>query len=371
MPARRRSSNIAFAANRALSPMSVFMPSFFWPVYSSSDERPPPYDTVKPDLASFYFIRMRLFGKRLGILWWRLPNNHKKSSDADHVDFLVLGDSYADDIDMGFRTWPGLLASTKNGTCLNVSLVEAADHGCTEQLDRADRWMAESNKRVSDKTQVLIHLGGNDILHALQMLGPFAILLLFFDLYMLAAARWSWRPRMTALPKYSFFGFLARRITSSLTTLIGLLGKRGYTKVLVASVPLSASMPLPRIMITCMTWAWVWRGSSRSKLVTDLLDDASELLDSHVSAALEEAARANQIQLQYFDEGGALRKAACKLHENDLSKVRMFDSMWKDAHHPRQWVHAELAKAAEAVLKEQDKEMKAVKKRQSKSPARR
>ena len=102
-----------------------------------------------------------------------------------------------------------------------------------------------------------------------------------------------------------------------------------------------------------------------------MLDDASELLDSHVSAALEEAARANQIQLQYFDEGGALRKAACKLHENDLSKVRMFDSMWKDAHHPRQWVHAELAKAAEAVLKEQDKEMKAVKKRQSKSPARR
>ena len=64
--------------------MSVFMPSFFWPVISSSDERPPPYDTVKPDLASFYFIRMRLFGKRLGILSgrpWRVAELAREAQE--------------------------------------------------------------------------------------------------------------------------------------------------------------------------------------------------------------------------------------------------------------------------------------------------
>ena len=40
VPARRRSANIASRRPRSL--MSVFMPSFFWPVYSSSEERPPP-----------------------------------------------------------------------------------------------------------------------------------------------------------------------------------------------------------------------------------------------------------------------------------------------------------------------------------------
>ena len=309
---------------------------------------PPPLDDTCQHAS---YTCLRGVGKRLGLLSWRPAPGRGSRGKQGHVYYLVLGDSYADDIDMAFTCWPALLARARGGSCLNVARGGSRCADADAQLERAASWMARTQTRVSEDTVVVVHLGGNDMLHALQLLGPVALLLLWFDCLLLAAGRFGLRPRLQALPRCSFFGFLARRIAAGLTHLLAKLAARGHAHVLVANLPLCAAMPLPRRIIGLLTCAWAWRGGPQ--LVTHILDDAVALLDSQLRAALEAVCAKHGVCLSYLDEARLLVSAASRAHgggEAAVSRVRIGDAVWKDAHHPRPWVHDELAAAAAALL---------------------
>lgn len=210
-------------------------------------------------------------------------------------------------------------------------------------------WLARHGRRTDKNTLVIVHLGGNDALYCLRLLGPFALLLLGLDCVLLLAGRLGMRPRLTTLPHWSFFGFVARRIAASLEGLLAQLAGHGYTRVLVSSMPICSAMPLPRKVLGLVTCAWAWRGGAQ--LVTDLIDDAVALLDAQLRAALAASGARHQLRLVYFDEVAALVDVARGVYgEGQAHRAQVGDAMWRDAHHPRAWVHEELAAAAARQL---------------------
>eukprot|EP00966_Prymnesium_polylepis_P078425 1818006-Prymnesium_polylepis.1 len=118
---------------------------------------------------------------RLQLASW-LPT----SAAADHADALVLGDSYCDDVDMGYRCWPTALASLRGWSMLSAAQGGSKAGHWTEQLERAHAYSAELGVSISANTVCVVHLGGNDILHSLW-LGPIAVALLLVDLACIAA----------------------------------------------------------------------------------------------------------------------------------------------------------------------------------------
>ena len=76
---------------------------------------PPPLDS--DSLAEW--TSLRFFGKRLNLTHFR--PRPQGSSHNPVVDAIVIGDSYADDVDMGYRCWPSLLASRRGWSILNAS----------------------------------------------------------------------------------------------------------------------------------------------------------------------------------------------------------------------------------------------------------
>ena len=311
---------------------------------------PPPLDAGGAEGAEATFTRRLITGKRLGLLSWRQGG---ASRQTGHVDFLVLGDSYADDIDMGFPCWPSLVAAVSGGSCLSVARGGSRSTHGVEQYERASSWMSRACKHTSERTVVIVHLGGNDVLHAMWLLGPLAFLLLGIDMAVLGAGRIGLLPRRSSLPRYSFFSFLARRITTSLATLLATLAQHGHARVLVSGLPICSTMPLARTITSMMTGAWFWPGGSQ--FVTGILDDAAALLGTHLRDTLRDAAFNSVVaapsasasaskrppprpmRLLYFDEGEVLRRTNGKV--------------WRDLHHPRAWVHAELGAAAQKLLR--------------------
>ena len=84
--------------------------------------------------------------------------------------------------------------------------------------------------------------------------------------------------------------------------------------------------------------------------MTGVLDDAAALLDTHLRTELTAAAHTAKVKLSFFDEATVLR-ATAEQRFDDVSRVRIGDAMWRDAHHPRGWVHRDLATAAAALLR--------------------
>ena len=312
--------------------------------------RPPPYDGAEDTVTDVHFTAIRLAGKRLGLLSWA-PNSQQAAAAKSSVDLIVLGDSYADDVDMGYRCWPSLLAAARGGSCLSVARGGSCSIDALEQYDRARAFMARSHLSASESTVVIVHTGGNDMLQALKFLGPLAVLLLWVDLILLAAGLAGLRPRLTALPRWSFFGVLSRRIGASLVALLALLARHGHTRVLVSSLPVCSAMPLSRVLLSSMTGAWMWRGGTR--FITRLIDEATVLLSGHLRAALSDAAATHGLDLLYLEEGRVLVEVS-KAHREHNEATWFGDSMWRDMHHPRPWVHAEIAAAAGALLRADD-----------------
>ena len=44
------------------------------------------------------YTKSTITGKKLGLLWWRAAPGRRTRRTGAHVDLLVIGDSYADDI---------------------------------------------------------------------------------------------------------------------------------------------------------------------------------------------------------------------------------------------------------------------------------
>lgn len=118
--------------------LARLIPEGFSSIYSA-----PPY-SVEPSQHDYVEYReFWLSGKRQNHLTW-----DSKLEKADWL--LVLGDSYADDVDMGFSCWPSQL-----GAALQMPLVSTARGGseardALKQLERAADWAQKQGLKAED-----------------------------------------------------------------------------------------------------------------------------------------------------------------------------------------------------------------------------
>ena len=110
------------------------------------------------------YTRSRLFGKRLGRVAWAPAPEHPSRT---HVDVLVIGDSYADSIDMGFPCWPALVAGLRGSSCLCAARGGAAMADGIGQYEQASEFASAHGLALSADTWCIVHLGGNNLLHGL------------------------------------------------------------------------------------------------------------------------------------------------------------------------------------------------------------
>ena len=143
--------------------------------------------------------------KKFNLVTWLPRQKHEAS-----VGLLVLGDSYADNFDMGFECWQTLLARQCRLSSLNVACGGARISEYRSQLVTATAACEELGLRHSAETLVVVHAGGNDFLQALVL--PPLLLLLFLDIVRCGARRALGLPRFDAAspPLLSFVGLSAR-----------------------------------------------------------------------------------------------------------------------------------------------------------------
>lgn len=304
-------------------------------------------------------------GKRLNLTTWQ-PAIGTTPMDSAHVNLLVLGDSYADDIDMGFECWPTLVARRRNWSRLSCARGGAESTAALEQYALANSFASQNGLVIDERTVVLVHLGGNDLLHALWY-GPLAFVLLLFDV---AASVWSHvgsllgmtTTRRQRLPRASFFGLAARRVARNLRDLMLLLASRGHRQVVVSGLPVCSVVPTARVLVSLITGSWIWAwllpggGRFAASVVSTLVDDAAGLLQMDLFAQLESVAgemenlphaqhTSGRLQLTLLDEAAVLKEVSAEAHEG----------MWKDGHHPTARSHARMAARIDDALKREQK----------------
>jgi len=166
---------------------------------------------------------------------------------------VVLGDSYADDVDMGFECWPSRLSRLLGGACINVAVGGSRTSHARGQLARADDFLGANGHAASHppgERHLVVHTGGNDILTALWF--PPLLLLLWLDLIHLTIATRGWL-HTPAAPRYnSFIGIISRHTARQLTLLLRDAHARGYRRVVLTRLPLSPAMPLARALASLL-----------------------------------------------------------------------------------------------------------------------
>jgi hypothetical protein len=101
---------------------------------------------------------------------------------AERPTVVVVGDSWADPWDMGFSCWPSILAAELSWSCVNVARGGSVIGETRAQLRRAHKFLASESS--GPPRWLVVHSGGNDVLHAL--LSPLFFLLWLDVLRLLA-----------------------------------------------------------------------------------------------------------------------------------------------------------------------------------------
>lgn len=303
------------------------------------------------------------------------------------MNLLVIGDSYADDVDMGFECWPTLIARRRNWSKLSCARGGAESTAALEQYALADAFATSNGLEIDERTMVLVHLGGNDLLHALWFF-PVAFVLLMCDigvsLFSRIGSLLGLAGRRRRLPRASFFGLAARRVARNLRGLLLLLASRGHRQVVISGLPVCSVVPTARFLVSVLTgswlWAWLFPGGGRmaASVVSTLIDEASGLLQADLFAQLEAVTEEMRtscggageppsplspgstpspgsppspgLRLLLLDEAAVLREVA---HENatERAKEKAKAGMWKDGHHPTACSHARIAARIDDILK--------------------
>ena len=319
--------------------------------HSSTSPLPPPLDVHAGARASWTAVP--IIGKRLGQVAWRPVR-----TDSTIVDLIVLGDSYADDIDMGFVCWPSVLAQRRGWSILNAARGGSISGQGIAQYQRAIAFAEQAQLQVSGSTVCIVHLGGNNLLHALW-LGPVAAALLVIDVASIGLGLLGYTRRLTDLPRLSFAGLLARSVLGDLGKLVRHLGGKGHTELLVCGLPVCAAIPTMRVVLSVLLWPlllwpsrlWTPRGGGgahvHSRAVSAVATDFAALAQSAIEAHVRSEAADAGVTLRFFDEAAAVMAVA------DEARRRERGSIFKDGHHPNEAAHARIVAFAEAALLEE------------------
>jgi hypothetical protein len=220
-------------------------------VLSRSKAPPAPHPTLRGDEAEAIYTTNCITGKVHNVQSF-MPG---KSSSV--LDALILGDSYADDVDMWFETWPSRLARSRGGNAINCAVGGSLAHHTLSQLATAKRLAARRGVRLTRETLVVVHVGGNDLLHALFT--PWMAPLLIFDVLRLARRHASpWRralapPLGADLGPLSFFGRVAAQVGAQLRALVDAVAAEGAEQLLLSSLPICTALPLARLLVRGLT----------------------------------------------------------------------------------------------------------------------
>eukprot|EP00434_Breviolum_minutum_P007887 symbB.v1.2.006959.t1/scaffold416.1/size293898/18 len=172
---------------------------------------------------------------------------HFDNSLDSFKSMMVLGDSYADDVDMGFHCWPTRLSRTLRLPLLNVARGGSESTHIHAQLERAHAYNRNQQLDLKPEEVLLIlHTGGNDALNAL--LKPWMFTLLLSDLYSLRNSMNSGIPN----PKKQELAFattVSKNIVKELDTLLATAATLGHRKVLISTLPIVSSLPLARLLV--------------------------------------------------------------------------------------------------------------------------
>lgn len=296
--------------------------------------------------------------KKFNLVTW-LPCRAEETG----VGLLVLGDSYADNFDMGFECWQTLLGRQSGLSSLNVACGGARISQFRDQLGAATAACSELGLRPGAETLVVIHAGGNDFLQALVL--PPLLLLLLADILRCAVRRLVGAPRYPAAspPLLSFVGLSARWLALQLRLLVAALHRLGYRRVLVSGPIITSSLPLARAVVTVLMLGLV-----STAFVDATLRDLGEILAASLRddtlPRLEAQYRHENagMRLAFFDgadEITQLAAAAAEERHGVAGTLRLLSAcrrptphttFWRDGHHPTAPVHAELALRARASL---------------------
>lgn len=246
--------------------------------------------------------RLVPFGKN--VLSWR-------PRDGADTLVVVVGDSYADDVDMGFETWPSELSRLLGSACVCTATGGTRSSHALGQLARAHAFLDVDGEGVRgesfppSKRWLVVHTGGNDVLAAL--LFPPLLLLLWLDLvYLSLAAGLGWLRPPTRPHRWSFLGLVSAYSAQHLALLLRDAAARGHTRVLVARPPFSPSVPLARALSTLLLL-----GLPSGKALTATLVLAFRLFRVATDEAVaRHAAEHPGMRLHVFDEPELLDRMA-------------------------------------------------------------
>lgn len=350
-----------------------------------------PWQAVEEEAcgASTEYCLSRLAPSAKNVLRWR-PGEGGREGEGDSRELVVVvGDSYVDDVDMGFETWPSLLARARGASYVCTARGGSRIAHARPQLARAHEFVVREGhgqRFPATHRWLIVHTGGNDILRALLL--PPLLLLLWIDLLRLSLVAVHWFSMPTRAHRFSFIGLLSSHTSKQLKLLLHDAHAAGYRRVVLSRLPLSPSVPLARAVCAVMLL-----GLASSQTITATLQLCFDLFGAGMDEALADfAAEAPTMRVEVFDEAAHLGRLAA-IHAADtfslshvpiLVKQRLARNaalwwarprgetrrptgaeagasqsrdaplgtdFWHDAHHPAHEAHLALAQHAAACFK--------------------
>ena len=296
------------------------------------------------------FLESWITRKRHNQLTW-LPADTLKKSDFSSV--LVLGDSYADDVDMGFYCWPSRLGRRLNLPVLNVARGGTKSIHVGAQLERAHAWIHEEFT-LDARTLVILHTGGNDALLSLR--NPRMLVLLISDLYRLRGSEDSERPEL------DFPIQIAKSVSPQLDQILASAAQYGHQDIILSTLPIVSCLPLARLLVHVMV------PGADASFVAQSLRALGRSINQRVFERIEMLASKHGVRVRLFDEASELELLA---EEAGVSQLSLLEGMklvlrqlqriifghmpandfWHDGHHPAAQAHERLAEKVEGILK--------------------
>ena len=303
------------------------------------------------DGAYVEFVESWITRKRHNQLMW-LPSSPPFSGSFSFM--IVLGDSYADDVDMGFHCWPTKLSKALQTPVLNVARGGSESSHIHAQLERAHSWAKDKQLAMKPSEALLVlHTGGNDALHSLMK--PWMFASLVSDLYSLRKSSKADLPGTDL----DFPRKLSSLILEEVDQFLERAATLGHRKVVISTLPIISSLPLARLLVHLLV------PGSDPHFVTESLREVGGRINRHLHEEYTALASKHGLQAWIFQEGTSLDELATAADASKLGVIAAvklalkrlrrtiwalasdepLDSQefWYDGHHPAAEAHEELA----------------------------
>ncbi|CAE7803379.1 Sbno2 [Symbiodinium sp. CCMP2456] len=297
------------------------------------------------------FLESWITSKRHNQLTWLPAERHLVNTQFSSI--LVLGDSYADDVDMGFFCWPSRLGKRLKLPVLNVARGGSESAHVSAQLERAHAWNHE-DFALDIQSLLILHTGGNDALHSLR--NPRMLALLISDLYSLRSSN---EDKL----ELSFPRELGKAVTSRLDDFFASAAVHGHRHIVLSTLPIISCLPLARLLVQLLV------PGANAGFVTRSLRALGRSINQSVCGDIQSLAAKHGVYAQVFDEASQLELLA---EEAGASQLGLSDGLrlvlrqlqriltgpvkdsgfWHDGHHPAAEAHERLAEEAEKNEKE-------------------